>query len=162
MPTKNSRQADDRHPRHQEVSADSELLASDAAGTMSSPGRTVHVVDRQDGSGAPASPGSDPAKLRLLPPLSAPISGPNAPRLKVELPRRASDDAVAHRDGRPRFCPNCGESYEIATPAATPATGIVVEFWTSRNRVFHCWCANCCEAFDITDANLVVTEEFEH
>jgi hypothetical protein len=112
------------------------------------------------GSESTATEGSEPARLRLLPPVSAPSSSLDpANRLrKGELPRRSPDDAVVHRQSRPKFCPNCGEAYESHTPAA----GIVVEFWTSRNRVFHCWCASCGEAFDITDANLVVTEEIEH
>ena len=112
------------------------------------------------GSELTAAEGSEPARLRLLPPVSAPSSSldPLNRPFKGELPRRSPDDAVVHRESRPRFCPNCGEAYESHTPAA----GIVVEFWTSRNRVFHCWCASCGEAFDITDANLVVTEEIEH
>jgi hypothetical protein len=107
-----------------------------------------------------AAEGSEPARLRLLPPVSAPSSSLDLLHRsrRGELPRRSPDDAVVHRESRPRFCPNCGEAYESHTPAA----GIVVEFWTSRNRVFHCWCASCGEAFDITEANLVVTEEIEH
>ena len=112
------------------------------------------------GSESGAVEGSEPARLRLLPPVSAPSSAldPLNRPFKGELPRRSPDDAVVHRESRPRICPNCGEAYESQTPAA----GIVVEFWTSRNRVFHCWCASCGEAFDISDANLVVTEEIEH
>jgi hypothetical protein len=28
--------------------------------------------------------------------------------------------------------------------------------------VFHCWCSICDQAFDIADANEVITEEIEH
>jgi hypothetical protein len=141
MPTKNSRQAD--QPAIPVI--ENPMVPESALST---------------GSESTATEGSEPARLRLLPPVSAPSSLLDLlyRLLKGELPRRSPDDAVVHRESRPRFCPNCGEAYELRTPAA----GIVVEFWTSRNRVFHCWCASCGEAFDITDANLVVTEEIEH
>ena len=141
MPTKNLRQADKPE--------------TPLVGMPLEPKPTVSM-----GPESTAAEGSEPARLRLLPPVSVPSSSldPLNRPFKGELPRRSPDDAVVHRESRPRFCPNCGEAYESHTPAA----GIVVEFWTSRNRVFHCWCASCGEAFDITDANLVVTEEIEH
>jgi hypothetical protein len=149
MPIKNLRQAD--QPETPVI--EKPMVPEPTVSTLPEPAEFA-------GSESTATEGPEPARLRLLPPVSAPSSllDPLDRSRRGELPRRSPDDAVVHRESRPKFCPNCGEAYELHTPAA----GIVVEFWTSRNRVFHCWCASCGEAFDITDANLVVTEEIEH
>jgi hypothetical protein len=93
-------------------------------------------------------------RLRLIPSRATANVSPRHP--KGQLPRRAPDDTVVHRADRPSFCPSCGSAY------ADTKTGIVVEYWSSYSRVFHCWCASCDQAFDIADANQVITEEIEH
>ncbi len=152
MPIKNLRQAD-----QPEIPVVGMPLVPEP--TVST-GSELPEPEVSTGSGSTAAEGSEPARLRLLPSVSAPSSSldPVHRPFKGELPRRSPNDAVVHRESRPKFCPNCGEAYESHARAA----GIVVEFWASRNRVFHCWCAFCGEAFDITEANLVVTEEIEH
>jgi hypothetical protein len=68
-------------------------------------------------------------------------------------PRATPNDTIAHRQGRPLYCPRCGHTY---------AHGLIVEYWVSHASVFHCWCAVCKESVDISDANVVIGHEIDH
>lgn len=52
------------------------------------------------------------------------------------------EDARRHRADAPRFCCSCGACIE-------GSAGVVVEYWTAEQRVFHCWCRECGWAGDV-------------
>jgi hypothetical protein len=121
---------------------------------LGDPDSTVPAELPVDATGSDVAP-----HLRLIASGSAAPSDSSttsAKTVKDALPRRAPDDTRVHRLDRPSFCPSCGSPY------AKSIAGIVVEYWTSHSRVFHCWCSSCDQAFDIADANQVITEEIEH
>jgi hypothetical protein len=39
--------------------------------------------------------------------------------------------------------------------------GLVVEYWTGRERVFHCWCRSCGWAGDVTSVERMIGHEAE-
>jgi hypothetical protein len=110
------------------------------------------------------SPQSDPtgdapgsrAQLRVVPNVEA--GEGTATKGPVSTGAKRADDSslhlARHLADRPGFCPNCGAAYD--------ERGLVVEYWTTRQRVFHCWCGSCRHAVEITDATIVITEEPEH
>lgn len=73
----------------------------------------------------------------------------------VTVPTPSPDPShiTLHLRDRPRHCPMCGVSY---------SGGLVVEYWESRDRVFHCYCAGCRESVEIVSSNRIIGVEPEH
>lgn len=63
-------------------------------------------------------------------------------------------DAMAHAVDSPSFCPRCGAG-------VTGEGGLVVEYWTGDERVFHCWCRSCEWAGDVTSVERMIGHEAE-
>lgn len=63
-------------------------------------------------------------------------------------------DAMAHAVDSPSFCPLCGAG-------VTGNGGLVVEYWTADERVFHCWCRSCGWAGDVTPVERMIGHEAE-
>jgi hypothetical protein len=63
-------------------------------------------------------------------------------------------DALAHAVDSPSFCPRCGAR-------VTGDGGLVVEYWTGDERVFHCWCRSCGWAGDVTAVERMIGHEAE-
>jgi hypothetical protein len=61
---------------------------------------------------------------------------------------------MAHAVDSPSFCPRCGSG-------VTGDDGLVVEYWTARERVFHCWCRSCGWAGDVTSVERMIGHEAE-
>ncbi len=76
------------------------------------------------------------------------------------MPRALADarwfaqDALAHAVDSPSFCPRCGAG-------VTGEGGLVVEYWTGDERVFHCWCRSCGWAGDVTSVERMIGHEAE-
>jgi hypothetical protein len=65
-----------------------------------------------------------------------------------------AEDALAHAVDAPSFCPRCGAG-------VTGDAGLVVEYWTADQRIFHCWCRSCHWAGDITTVVRMIGHEAE-
>jgi len=66
-----------------------------------------------------------------------------------------SEHALAHAVDAPSYCPRCGAGL------AGAAGGLVVEYWTADERVFHCWCRSCGWTGDVTTVNRMIGHEAE-
>jgi hypothetical protein len=67
-----------------------------------------------------------------------------------------ADDALAHALDAPSFCPRCG-----AGLSGRDDGGLVVEYWTADERVFHCWCRSCHWSGDIRHVGRMIGHEAE-
>ena len=64
-----------------------------------------------------------------------------------------ASDAERHLLDRPRFCPMCGTSLE---------KGLVSESWSSDQRIFLTWCAQCSWLGDVVRYHHVAIYEPDH
>ncbi len=66
-----------------------------------------------------------------------------------------AEDALAHAVDAPSFCPRCGAGLTEADD------GLVVEYWTADERVFHCWCRACGWSGDVRHVVRMIGHEAE-
>jgi hypothetical protein len=66
-----------------------------------------------------------------------------------------AEHALAHALDAPSYCPRCGAGL------AERDGGLVVEYWTADERVFHCWCRSCGWTGEITSVVRMIGHEAE-
>lgn len=66
-----------------------------------------------------------------------------------------AEHALAHAVDAPSYCPRCGAGL------ASDDGGLVVEYWTAAERIFHCWCRSCGWAGDVSTVTRMIGHEAE-